>query len=63
MIDKKITALIGKAIREGKYLNITYKNRSGEVTSFWISVLDISANDELFVNQFNVTKDEPLLNK
>lgn len=63
MIDKKITGLIGKAIREGKYLNITYKNKSGDITSFWISVLDISANDELFVNQFNVTKDEPLLNK
>lgn len=63
MIDKKITALIGKAIREGKYLNITYKNKNEGITSFWISILDISANDELFVNQFNVTKDEPLLNK
>lgn len=63
MIDKKITALIGKAIREGKYLDITYKNKNGDVTSFWVSVLDINANDELIVNQFNVTKDEPLLNK
>lgn len=60
MIDKKITTLIGKAIREGKYLNITYKNRSGEITPFWISILDINANDELSVNMFNVTKDEPI---
>ena len=63
MIDKKITALIGKAIREGKYLNITYKNKNGDVTPFWISIFDINANDELWVNIFNVTKDEPLINK
>jgi len=62
MIDKKITALIGKSIREGKYLNITYKNKKEEVTIFWICILDINANDELYVNMFNVTKDEPKLN-
>lgn len=61
MIDKKITILIGKAIREGKYLNITYKNKSGEVTPFWVSILDINAKDELRVNIFNVTKDEPII--
>jgi hypothetical protein len=60
MIDKKITILIGKAIREGKYLNITYKNRSGEITPFWISILDINAQGELRVNIFNVTKDNPI---
>lgn len=63
MIDKKITSLIGKAIREGKFLNITYKNKEGDITPFWISILDISAKDELWVNMFNVTKDEPLLSK
>jgi superfamily I DNA and/or RNA helicase len=62
MIDKKITSLIGKAIREGKFLNITYKNKEEKITPFWISILDISAKDELRVNMFNVTKDEPLLN-
>ena len=61
MIDKKITALLGKAIREGKYLNITYKNKNEEITQFWICVLDIFANDELKVNIFNVTKDDPIL--
>jgi len=55
-------ALIGKAIREGKYLNITYKNKNDEINPFWISILDINANGELFVNMFNVTKDEPILN-
>lgn len=63
MLDKNKTALIGKSIREGKYLNITYKNNEGDITPFWISILDINANDELRVNMFNVTKDEPLLNK
>ncbi|MBU3663814.1 MAG: hypothetical protein FGM41_11550, partial [Bacteroidetes bacterium] len=63
MIDKNITAIIGKAIREGKYLNITYKNISGIVNPFWISILDITSRGELFVNMFNVTKDEPLYNK
>lgn len=63
MIDKNKIALIGKAIREGKYLNITYKNKNGEITPFWIAILDINAYDELKVNIFNVTKDKPLLNK
>jgi superfamily I DNA and/or RNA helicase len=61
MIDKNTTVLLGKAIREGKYLNITYKNKTGEITPFWICILDINANDELYVNMFNVTKDEPIL--
>lgn len=62
MIDKKTTVLIGKAIREGKYLSITYKNKKGDITPFWISILDINANDELYVNEFNITKDAPVLN-
>lgn len=60
MTDKNITALLGQAIREGKYLNITYKNQIGEINPFWICVLDINANDELYINMFNVTKDEPI---
>lgn len=60
MTDKNITALLGQAIREGKYLNITYKNQIGEINPFWISVFDINANDELNVNMFNVTKDDPI---
>jgi superfamily I DNA and/or RNA helicase len=61
MPDKKITSLIGKAIREGKYLNITYKNRNSEVTPFWISIFDINEKGELRVNLFNVTKDDPII--
>lgn len=32
MAPKNTTRLIAKAIREGKYLSITYKNKSGEIT-------------------------------
>ena len=62
MIEERITEFIGRAIREGKYLNITYKNKNSEITQFWISIVDINANDELFVNIFNINKDEPILN-
>ncbi|HPR12419.1 MAG TPA: AAA domain-containing protein [Bacteroidales bacterium] len=60
MSNNKITVLIGQAIREGKYLNITYKNQNKEINPFWISILDINADDELYVNMFNVTKDDPI---
>jgi len=62
MIDKTITALIGKAIRDGKYLRITYKNRDGEITIFWIRILDINSRHQLRVDMFNVTKDDPIIN-
>jgi hypothetical protein len=60
MANNNIAVLIGKAIREGKYLNIGYKNSRGEHTQFWISILDIPATDMLRVNMFNVTKDDPI---
>ncbi len=63
MINQKIITLIGEAIREGRYLNITYKNKQGEIHPFWIRILDISADDKIYVDMFNVTKDEPILNK
>ena len=62
MTNKKITVSIGEAIRQGKYLSITYKNKQGEVKHFWISILDITSNDKIVVNMFNVMKDEPILN-
>ena len=32
---------IFKAIHEGKWLNIEYKNRNGEKTKYWIGIKDI----------------------
>lgn len=63
MSNKKIIVSIGEAIKNGKYLNITYKNKQGENTLFWIAILDITSNDKIVVNMFNVKKDEPLLNR
>lgn len=60
MSDNKISTLIGKSIREGKYLSITYKNKSGEVSLFWICILDINSKGKLKVDMFNVTKDDPV---
>lgn len=61
MTTKTILPHIAKAIREGKYLHIAYKNKNDEVTRFWISILDINANDELRVNMFNATMGEQVL--
>lgn len=63
MKHKKITVSIGEAIREGKYLSITYKNKQEEVKSFWISILDITSNDKIVVDMFNRMKDEPLFKR
>lgn len=60
--DKSIISLIGQSIKESKYLSVTYQNSTGDITPFWMSVQDISANDELWINMFNVTKDAPITN-
>lgn len=62
MSNKKITVIIGEAVREGKYLSINYKNKQGQVKPFWISILDITAEDKIVVNMFNTMKEEPVLN-
>lgn len=60
MNEKDITVLIGKAIREGKYLSISYLNQKGDETHFWIRILDIDANGKLTVDMYNVAKGEQL---
>lgn len=61
MPEVNTLVLIGKAIREGKYLSITYRNKSGETTPFWIRISNINSNGELFVDMFNITKEQPIL--
>lgn len=63
MDKKKITVAIGEAIRQGKYLDITYKNREDKVHRFWISILDIYGNDKIVVDMFNTMIDESLLRR
>lgn len=62
MAGKKITVVLGQAIRESKYLAITYKNQNEEINPFWISISDINTDGEIYVNIFNVTKDDPIYN-
>ena len=61
MPEVSTIALIGRAIREGKYLNVSYTNKSEENTHFWMRILDINAKGELSVDVFNPTKDQPVL--
>ncbi len=60
MIDKSISETIGRGIREGKYLDIRYKNKEGGFTRFWICVIDVNSDGALFGKIFNLTKDEPI---
>ena len=49
-----IGSSISKAIKEGKWLDIKYQHSDTEVTSFWISILDIDFDlKRLIVNIFN----------
>ena len=54
---------ISKAIKESKWLNISYLNKDGEITFFWVSVLDINhRNKTLKVSLFNDKKSLTSLN-
>jgi hypothetical protein len=46
-----------KAIHEGKWLTVVYKNRDQETTRYWIAVKDLDPlNGKISVNGFHVTK-------
>lgn len=48
---------ISKAIKEGKWLNISYLNKNDETTYYWIAVQDIDFNKKkLYVSIFNDKK-------
>lgn len=48
---------VSKAIKESKWLDISYENKNGENTSFWISIEDIDFEKRSFrVNEFNINK-------
>jgi len=57
-----IKKLIGKSIQGGYYLSITYENKKGETNPFWISVVDILNDNEILVNMYNLTKEDPIFN-
>ena len=48
---------ISKAIKEAKWLEITYQNKQNETTQYWIAIKDIDPNSrELVVDMFNSNK-------
>ena len=52
-----IGSTISKAIKEGKWLNIHYKNTDEQTTIFWIAIYDISLEEQkLSVKMFNDSK-------
>lgn len=61
-MSKQIVKTISKAIKEGKYLDISYKNKNGEKTQFWICILDVIDPSRLKVHMFNLSHDQPITN-
>lgn len=60
--QEEIVELIGRSIREGKMLSISYGNKKGATTSFWIGITDVigpmnSEKANLKALYFNVAKD------
>lgn len=52
-----IGSIISKAIKEGKWMNVHYKNSEEQTTIFWMAVYDISFEDQkLTVKMFNDNK-------
>lgn len=55
--SKSIGETISKAIKESKWLNISYLNSNNEITYYWIAVNDINfSNRTLNVSMFNDKK-------
>lgn len=53
----KISHDIFKAIHEGKWLKIQYRNKSQEITNFWIGILDLDINGRtLLVDGLHIGK-------
>lgn len=60
---RKIGEIISKALKEGKWLSISYTNQGKETTSFWIAINDIDFNQKKFkVQMFNESKSLNVLN-
>ena len=56
---KKIASDIFRAIHEGKWLSIEYKNKQGNVTNYWIGIKKIhTANEMLTVDGLNIASGE-----
>jgi superfamily I DNA and/or RNA helicase len=53
---------ISKSIKEGRWLNVEYKNANGEITHYWCSIKDIDNESKRFyVDIFNYEKSSDII--
>lgn len=54
---RDIAETLSKGIKEGKWIDIEYRNQSGETTYFWIAIKDINPNRKtILCDIFNFQK-------
>ena len=55
MMGKEL--VLSEAIKNGKWIDITYKNSNNETTFYWIAIKDIKLKEKkLYVDIFNEKK-------
>jgi hypothetical protein len=56
----EITLTLSRSIKEKKWIQVTYKNQSEEITRFWIAIKDILPNQKLIVDSIRLgSQDQP----
>jgi hypothetical protein len=50
----EITLTLSRSIKEKKWIQVTYKNQSEEITRFWIAIKDILPNQKLIVDSIRL---------
>ena len=57
----EIAKVLSQAIKEGRWVNISYRNKEGKVTFFWIAIKNIIPDKkEIVVDMFNMVKSKDL---
>ena len=61
---KSLGLILSNAIKEGKWLYITYNNKNEQITSFWCCIFDIIIEKKaLIVHMYNKFKGDEILEK
>jgi hypothetical protein len=56
----EITLTLSRSIKEKKWIQVTYKNQSEELTRFWIAIKDILPNQKFIVDSIRLgSQDQP----
>lgn len=60
---KNIELVLSEGIKNGKWIDISYKNKNSEITYYWIAIKDINLKEKkLYVSIFNYQKSLNSLN-